>query len=114
MRSTSNNTSNGFIRSIAALAAASSLAFAQPQGPAKPGEDNSVSISKLQRNRKAPVTGDMLRVTLPRPSEVKLENGITLVVIEAPKLPTVTVQLIIDGAGGLFEPEDTPGFVSFT
>src|ERR1017187_481002 len=83
------------------------LAFAQPPQAGRPGDNKSVPLTKVERKNKAPVSSEVLRVKLPKPVEMRLDDGMTLMVLEDHKLPTVTVQLVIDGAGGLFEPADT-------
>jgi zinc protease len=99
------------VRFTAALFLTATLVLAQPPAP---GDNKSIPVSKVERKRKAPVSADVLRVKLPKPTEVKLDNGITLLILEDHKLPTVSVQVSINGAGGLFEPADTPGVASLT
>src|SRR5260370_1362385 len=101
------------LRLAASLALTSTLIFAQPPQGA-PGDNKSVPVTKVERKRKAPVSSEVLRVKLPKPTEVKLDNGTIVMVLEDHKLPTVSVQLSIDGAGGLYEPADTPGVAGFT
>jgi hypothetical protein len=71
---------------IAAVASAALLlsasAFAQ-------GQDKGTAASKVERLNRAPVSKEVLRVQLPRPIVVKLKNGLTLVMLEDHKLPTV-------------------------
>ncbi|MFO7692446.1 MAG: insulinase family protein, partial [Vicinamibacterales bacterium] len=63
---------------------------------------------------KAPVSNEILKVTLPRPQEADLPNGIHLMIIEDHRAPQVSMQLIVQGAGGFFDPADAPGLASFT
>ena len=63
---------------------------------------------------KAPVSSGILRVKLPRPREADLANGIHLMVLEDHRLPEITAQIIIQGAGGYFEPAEFPGLAGFT
>lgn len=63
---------------------------------------------------KAPVSPEVLRVKLPRPQEADLANGIHLMVLEDHRAPQVTVQLIIRGAGGYYDPPDHVGLAQFT
>ena len=51
----------------------------------------------------------MLRVKIPKPTETKLKNGLTVLILEDHRSPSVTVQLNIGGAGGLFEPAALAG-----
>jgi zinc protease len=63
---------------------------------------------------KAPVSHDILKVTLPKPQEADLANGIHLMVLEDHRAPVVNMQLLIDGAGGYYDPADMPGLAGFT
>jgi len=51
----------------------------------------------------------MLRVKIPRPTEAKLKNGLTVLILEDHRSPSVTVQLNIGGAGAVFEPAALAG-----
>jgi zinc protease len=72
------------------------------------------SPSKVERKNRAPVSRDMLRVKLPKPAEVKLKNGLTVLVMEDHRAPFISVQLHIGGAGALFEPSSMAGLASTT
>lgn len=63
---------------------------------------------------RAPVSNSVLKLNLPRPVEADLPNGLHLMVLEDHRLPQVTFQLIILGAGGYFDPADTPGLATMT
>jgi zinc protease len=63
---------------------------------------------------KAPVSADILKVTLPRPQEADLPNGIHLMIIENHKVPQINVQMLVQGAGGYYDPADAPGLAGFT
>src|SRR5690349_5789741 len=76
--------------------------------------DKAIPLSKVERKRKAPVSSDVLRPKLPKPVELKLDNGLTVLVLEDHKLPTVAMRLTILGAGGLNDPPNMPGLASFT
>jgi len=92
------------------LALAGSVLLAQvPAGGSK-----AVPISKVERKNKAPVSRDILRVTLPKATELKLPSGLTLLVLEDHRLPTVTVRMLIQGAGGLNDPPGLPGVANLT
>ena len=86
---------------------------ARGQGPA-PGQDKSVSRSKVERKNRAPVSKDVLRVKLPKATEATLDNGLSVVILEDHRFPVVTVRLNISGAGPIFEPADTPGLANIT
>lgn len=77
-------------------------------------EAASTPVSKVERKNKAPLSGDVLRVNLPKPLETKLANGLTVLIVEDHRFPTVTVQLQINGAGALFENANLPGLASVT
>jgi zinc protease len=82
----------------------------QPQGP---GSDTKQLPSKVQRLNKAPVNNEILKVKLPHPVEVTLPNGLTILVLEQHRLPTVYYSLWIK-SGALSDPKDSPGLASFT
>lgn len=79
-----------------------------------PGTDKGVSASKVERKNKAPVSKDILRVKLPRPVEAALDNGVSVMIMEDHRFPTVFLQLQINGAGGLYEPSDKLGLSDAT
>jgi len=95
----------------AVLALAGSLAFSN--AAVAQGQDKSTSVSKVERLNRAPVSKEILRVQLPRPTVVKLKNGLTLVLQEDHKLPTVAFTMWIR-PGQLADPADLPGVASFT
>jgi zinc protease len=70
--------------------------------------------SKVERKNKAPLARDVLRVKLPKPIEAKLENGLTVLILEDHRTPSVFVQLHIGGAGALFEPPSMTGLANVT
>jgi len=76
-------------------------------------QDKSTPLSKVERLNRAPVNKEVLRVQLPRPTVVKLKNGLTLVLLENHKLPTISFALQIR-PGQLADPNDLPGLASFT
>ncbi len=86
------------------------LGWTQVPGP----ETKAVPVSKIERKNRAPVSKEILRVKLPRPVEAKLDNGLTVLIMEDHRFPTVTLQLLISGAGGLYDPKDMPGLASLT
>ncbi len=99
------------LAALAGLAAVAGLllpgvAFAQ-------GQDKSAPSSQVQRLGRAPVNKEILRVQLPRPTVVKLKNGLTIVLEEDHKLPTVAFTMWIR-PGQLADPSDLPGLASFT
>src|SRR6202162_980444 len=85
--------------------------FAQPQPEAG---SKSIPLSKVERKNEAPVSRDILRVQLPKPVEFKLDDGLTVLVLENHRLPTVTVRMLMQGAGALNDPADLPGLANLT
>jgi zinc protease len=62
---------------------------------------------------KAPISRDVLKVTLPRAYETKLSNGLQVIVLEQHKLPTFNMQMIVL-SGGLTDAQDQHGTAQFT
>lgn len=83
-----------------------SLAPAQAQG------DKAVSMKGADIKGRAPVNREILRVTLPRPTQRRLSNGLSVLILENHKLPTVAFSLMIK-TGALSDPPDLPGLAGF-
>ncbi len=83
-------------------------------GQEVPGHAPGVAPGQLEIKSKAPVSEEILQVRLPRAIEAKLSNGLTVLVLEDHRLPSVVSQLHIRGAGALFEPGKLPGLASAT
>ena len=77
-------------------------------------QDKSMPTSKVERLNRAPVSKDILKVKLPRPVETVLPNGINLMILEDHRVPLVTVQFDINGAGPMYEPAGQPGLAGAT
>lgn len=92
------------------LAAAVSGAFGQQA----PESDKGVSLSKVERKNKAPVSKELIRVKLPHAVETKLDNGLTVLILENHKLPYVSMELVLDGSGPISEPAEQAGLASAT
>lgn len=104
------------ISKVARAAAFSASLFAVLAGlgaDAARGQDKSTPMGKIERLNRAPVSKEVLRVRLPRPAIAKLPNGLTVVLIEDHKLPTVAFTMWIR-PGQLGDPGDLPGLASFT
>ena len=69
--------------------------------------------SKVKRLNKVPINHDILKVKLPHPVEVTLPNGLSVLILEQHRLPTVSYSLWIK-SGALSDPKDMPGLASFT
>ncbi|MGO9275593.1 MAG: M16 family metallopeptidase [Terriglobia bacterium] len=76
-------------------------------------EQHGASVSKVVRLNRAPVSKEILQVKLPRPVISKLPNGLTLLVLERHKLPTVAFSLWIE-SGAMTDPKEMPGLAAFT
>ena len=83
-----------------------------PQAPAAPQAPPSSKAVVIKG--RAPVSDEVLRVTLPRPQRATLPNGLHLMVLEDRRVPRVTFQLLIPGAGGYYDPADLHGLASIT
>jgi predicted Zn-dependent peptidase len=93
-----------------ALLSMLSVIYAQQPG-ANP--DTKQLPSKVQRLNRAPVSNEILKVKLPHPAEVTLPNGLTLLILEQHRLPTISLSMWVK-SGALDDPADTPGLASFT
>jgi len=76
-------------------------------------QDKGASPKTTRRLNRAPVNKEVLHVTLPKPTEVKLSNGLTVLVLERHRVPTVNMALWVN-AGSLDDPKDLPGLAKFT
>src|SRR5262249_5842610 len=83
-------------------------------GPAAAQEDHSADSSKVERKNRAPVSKEVLKVTLPRATEATLSNGLTVLVMENHRLPMISLQYNISGAGPIFEPSNSVGLSNIT
>jgi zinc protease len=80
------------------------LGQAGPQPPSTVG---------MVRKGKAPVSDAVLQVKLPHPQEATLGNGLRVMVLEDHRLPRVSFQLMIPGAGGYYDPAAMVGLSGF-
>jgi zinc protease len=96
----------------AAVFAAISLTALSAQSPAPTQAPPSTKGVVIKG--KAPVSNEILKVKLPRPQEADLSNGAHLLVIEDHRLPQISMRIEIPGAGGYFDPADTPGVAQVT
>ena len=77
------------------------------------GQQPAAPQAVVEKGR-APVSNQVLQVKLPRPQEADLSNGLHVMVLEDHRAPQVTMQLIVRGAGGYFDPPDHLGLAQFT
>ena len=96
-----------------AVATLACVVFAIPGAPAAHAQGKSTDMSKVVRLSRAPVNKEVLRVKLPTPTTVKLPNGLTIIMLEDHKLPTIAFTMWIR-PGQLADPADIPGLASFT
>jgi predicted Zn-dependent peptidase len=75
-------------------------------------QDKSTSMKAVQRLNRAPVNKEVLQVSLPRPTKIRLSNGLTLLFLERHKLPTIAASIWIK-TGALSDPKRLPGLASF-
>jgi len=79
-----------------------------------PGDSKAMDVSKVERKNLAPVSKEILKVKLPRPVEATLANGVTVLILEDHRFPTITVDFTIDGAGALWDPPSEHGLAGAT
>ena len=63
---------------------------------------------------KAPVSNEVLKVKLPRPTEATLTNGARLMVLEDHRAPQITFSIIMPGGGGYYDAPDSIGLATAT
>ena len=115
MKFSNCNFAFGILRRVLAVGVIAGLGFGA--GPAYLFGQETVSsgaASKVERKNRAPISPDILRVTIPKPVKTTLSNGMRVLVLEDHRFPTVSVELHIAGAGALFEPPDLPGLADMT
>lgn len=100
------------IAALLGVAAAGSAGIAQQAPPSSGAPQPSTTAMVLKG--KAPVSNEILRVKLPRPAEAVLANGLRLMVLEDRRLPQVTFQILIPGAGGYFDSDERIGLATYT
>jgi zinc protease len=94
---------------VSVTVAAATVVTASRQGAAQQPSSKAVVMKG-----RAPVSTELLKLKLPLPTEADLSNGIHLMVLEDHRVPQVTFQLLIAGAGGYFDPADASGLASVT
>jgi zinc protease len=102
------NNLRGFLTVLMLLALVSSTAFAQ--GAMTSQSQGSMKGAVIKG--KAPVNKDVLKVKLPKAEEATLPNGLRVVLLNANKVPTVTMNMVIL-SGGLADRADYHGLSSF-
>src|SRR5262245_29731978 len=97
---------NKLVAALMLVALFSSVAFAQ-QGMSPQSTKGAVIKGK------APVNKTVLRVKLPKAEEQTLPNGLRVVLLHSPKIPTFNMQMVFL-SGGLADKADYRGLASFT
>ncbi len=109
------NAARQIARTAGAIAVAGTAAFFICGRTTSLSAQEAASPSKgLVRKNQVPVSDQLLKITLPKPAETTLSNGLRLIVLEDHRLPQLAFQLIIPGAGGYSDPPELPGLAAFT
>jgi zinc protease len=95
------------------VALIASLAFGGSPVQAQGGATQAQSSKGAVIKGRAPVNKNVLKVKLPKAKEAKLPNGLSVILLENPKVPTFTAQMVIL-SGGLTDKPDFRGLASFT
>jgi len=95
---------------ISSVVVGLAAAFATARGDVRAQQKPQAVVMK----GRAPVSTDVLKIKLPRPAEADLPNGLHVMVLEDRRLPQVSFQILIPGAGGYFDPADLPGLAVVT
>ncbi len=75
-------------------------------------ESKGTAVSKVERKNRAPVSTEVLQPKLPRPQELVLDNGLTVLILEDARFPLVSIYLQIEGAGPIYEPRESAGLAN--
>ena len=95
------------------LSATLALAAFAPVARAQEAGGKETPVKAVKRLNRAPVNKEVLQVHLPRPTITQLPNGLTVIVLEQHKLPTIAFDLWVK-PGALADPKGLPGLASFT
>jgi len=101
-------------RHLFAIALACGLGAAVAAQAPMPQQGNPAKAPGTVLKGKAPVNKEILKVSLPKSQEADLSNGVHLIVIEDHRAPQVFFQMLVDGAGGYYDPATSPGLATFT
>jgi len=96
------------------LIVSAAVVFATPLVAQQPGGQQPPPATQMVLKGKAPVSEEILKVKLPVAKESTLPNGLRLMVLEDHRVPQVSFQLMIPGAGGYFDPQDRAGLATWT
>jgi zinc protease len=81
--------------------------------PMQPLTSSAANVASERLNR-APVSKEVLRVSLPQPKDFTLDNGLAVQIVETERVPLVTARFDIRGAGPLNDPPEHPGLAFMT
>jgi zinc protease len=93
-------------------AGAPANAQVRPEG-APPVQSTIQSTKGLVLKHRVPVSRELIRVKLPEPQEVKLKNGLRVLLLEHHKVPQFAARMVVM-SGGLSDPPDQRGVAQFT
>jgi len=94
--------------------AAIAVMFATPiAAPQSGAQQQPPTTTQMVLKGKAPVSSEILKVKFPTPKEATLPNGLRVMVLEDHRVPQVTFQLMIPGAGGYYDPADRGGLATW-
>ena len=97
------------------LLLATCLAAALPLlAQAPPQQEAAKKEAALVRLNKAPISNEVVRVHIPKPVKATLNNGVHVLIIEDHRFPVINTELVINGAGPLFDPASEPGLAQMT
>ena len=99
-------------RTVITLATLATV-VALPSAQAPPQQGGPTTQGMVLKG-KAPVSKDVLKVKLPKPQQATLSNGLQLMVLEDRRLPQISFQLIIPGAGGYYDAANAIGLAQYT
>ena len=99
---------------IFGLTLAAGLTATSITGQLAPAQQGPPPSAGMVIKGKAPVSNELLKIKLPKPQEVTLANGLTLMVLEDHRLPRVSFQILIPGAGGYYDPASMVGLSGYT
>src|SRR4030095_1307899 len=78
-----------------------------------PAQEQPSPAAGVVRKGKVPVSNEILKTTLPKPVEADLPNGLHLLVLEDHRLPQISFQILVPGAGGYYDTADKPSVAPF-
>jgi zinc protease len=71
-------------------------------------------VSSVERLNRAPISRELLRVSLPEAPETRLDNGLSVLIAEETRTPLVSVRMEFRGAGTRYVPVDDPALAITT